>query len=116
MVTYLINVQHVKLRMPLYMSMCRDLYTLEKLKSIVWVADVIGHDIHGAYGLERRIAEAVFDCACIKFAEKPVVEIIAEDDVYCDVHNFDCFEGCDLGGVEARPTVGGTGQVPDFEV
>lgn len=116
MVTHLTKLQHVKLRMRLHVRMCGELSKLENLKSIVWVTDVVSHDAGGRRSDEKSIAEKNFDTAFAEFSEKPVVKIIMEEPEYDDVYDFDCFGGCDLGGVEVHPCIVGTGLVPDFEV
>ena len=117
MVTHLTKLQHVKLRMRLHVRMCGELSKLENLKSIVWVTDMVGHETGGRRINEKSIAEMNFDTAFVEFSEKPIVQIIIEEPDYDDVYDFDCFGGCDLGGVEVRPSIVGTGQVSsEFEL
>jgi hypothetical protein len=112
-VTQLTSLHHLKLRMPLYLSMCRRFDQLANLESIAWVTPMIIDDIDGHDDDDTEKAERCFEGVFTSFAEKPTVDIKIEDPDYDDVYDFDPLEESNFDGPcpEIIPAIIGTGRV-----
>jgi hypothetical protein len=115
MVASLTTLQHVKLRMPLFVSMLSHFSKLENLKSIEWLVVVLVDDTvddEGLFSVEntKDKLQKSFDEAFNTVAEKPVLNITLEAWGFHDVYDFDCFDEIDFSAEEVRPSVIGTGQ------
>ena len=78
---HLTGLQHLRLHMRMYKSMCRQFKRLVDLKSIVWIVSRFIDD-QGAgedFRDEQQIAEEEFAVAFLEFAEKPSVAITIEE-------------------------------------
>lgn len=107
------SLHHLKFRMPLYLSMCRQFNQLSNLKSIVWVAPMIIDDIDRHAFDDTEKAVRCFEDVFTSFEEKPSVDITIEDPDYDDVYDFDPLKESNFDGPcpEIIPVIIGTGQV-----
>jgi hypothetical protein len=77
----LTTLQHLRLRMQMYKSMCRSFNRLVNLKSITWVVPIFVDDqsTETDYGDEETVVQEEFDVAFRTFADKPTLNITIED-------------------------------------
>jgi len=111
--THLTSLHHLKFRMPLYLSMCRQFNQLSNLKSIVWVTPMVVDDIDGHAFDDKEKAERCFEDVFTSFSDKPSVDITIEDPDYDDVYDFDPLKESNFDGPypEIIPIIISTGRI-----